>query len=77
MKSVSTGVVQGTREAACQLDDTKDYVYSTWEDNRLRSFLTEKGALAKDSADKKRAEAPRTHAGRVRACHHSHLGGMV
>ncbi|KAJ7353333.1 hypothetical protein DFH08DRAFT_922997 [Mycena albidolilacea] len=55
-KSVSSVIAQATREAARQLDDSKDYVYSTWEDNRLRSFLVEKGALAKDSADKKRVE---------------------
>jgi len=55
-KSASSVVAQATREAARQLDDTKDYIYSTWEDNRLRSFLVEKGVLAKDAADKKRAD---------------------
>jgi hypothetical protein len=55
-KSVSSVVAQATREAARQLDDTKDYVYSTWEDNRLRTYLVEKGTLAKDVADKKRSE---------------------
>jgi hypothetical protein len=47
---------QATREAARQLDDAKDYVYSTWDDNRLRSYLVEKGTAAKDVADKKRAD---------------------
>ncbi|KAJ6478638.1 hypothetical protein C8R47DRAFT_1219571 [Mycena vitilis] len=55
-KSASSVVAQATREAARQLDDTKDYVYSTWDDNRLRNYLTEKGTAAKDLADKKRTE---------------------
>ncbi|KAJ7270720.1 hypothetical protein B0H12DRAFT_1008729 [Mycena haematopus] len=55
-KSVSSVVAQATREAARQLDDTKDYIYSTWEDSRLRSYLVEKGTAAKDVADKKRGE---------------------
>ncbi|KAJ7241245.1 hypothetical protein C8J57DRAFT_1369465 [Mycena rebaudengoi] len=55
-KSISSVAAQATREAARQLDDAKDYVYSTWETNQLRSYLEEKGALAKDAAEKKRAE---------------------
>ncbi|KAJ7724945.1 hypothetical protein DFH07DRAFT_897090 [Mycena maculata] len=55
-KSVSSVAAQATREAARQLDDTKDYIYSSWEDNKLRSYLVEKGVLAKDAAEKKRAE---------------------
>ncbi|KAJ7430369.1 hypothetical protein FB451DRAFT_1114072 [Mycena latifolia] len=55
-KSASSMAAQATREAARQLDDAKDYVYSTWDDNRLRSYLVEKGVLAKDAAEKKRAE---------------------
>ncbi|KAF7297330.1 hypothetical protein MIND_00966300 [Mycena indigotica] len=55
-KTVSSVVAQATREAARQMDDTKDYVYSTWEDNRLRDYLVEKGALARDAAEKKRVE---------------------
>ncbi|KAK7055434.1 hypothetical protein R3P38DRAFT_2847037 [Favolaschia claudopus] len=55
-KSVSSAIAQATREAARQLDDSKDYVYSTWEDNRLRSYLTDKGTAAKDLADKKRVD---------------------
>ncbi|KAF7373562.1 hypothetical protein MSAN_00566600 [Mycena sanguinolenta] len=54
-KSASSVVAQATREAARQLDDTKDYVYSTWDDNRLRSYLVEKGVIA-STADKKRNE---------------------
>jgi len=55
-KSASSVAAQATREAARQMDDAKDYVYSTWEDSRLRDYLVEKGALARDAADKKRAE---------------------
>ncbi|KAF8192653.1 hypothetical protein K438DRAFT_1674869 [Mycena galopus ATCC 62051] len=55
-KSISSYAAQATREAARQLDDSKDYVYSTWEDNRLRTYLVEKGTLAKDVADKKRSD---------------------
>ncbi|KAJ6463461.1 hypothetical protein C8R45DRAFT_1025853 [Mycena sanguinolenta] len=55
-KSASSVVAQATREAARQLDDTKDYIYSTWDDNRLRNYLVEKGVLAKDAANKKRVE---------------------
>ncbi|KAJ7796624.1 hypothetical protein B0H13DRAFT_2169567 [Mycena leptocephala] len=55
-KSISSVAAQATREAARQRDDAKDYVYSTWDDNRLRSYLVEKGTAAKDVADKKRAD---------------------
>ncbi|KAF7373563.1 hypothetical protein MSAN_00566700 [Mycena sanguinolenta] len=55
-KSASSVVAQATREAARQLDDTKDYVYSTWDDNRLRAYLVDKGVLAKNAGDKKRSE---------------------
>ncbi|KAF8192673.1 hypothetical protein K438DRAFT_2017872, partial [Mycena galopus ATCC 62051] len=46
----------GDAQAARQMDDSKDYVYSTWDDNRLRTYLVERGTLAKDVADKKRSE---------------------
>nr|GAT58075.1 predicted protein [Mycena chlorophos] len=55
-KSMSSVAAQATREAMRQLDDTKDYVYSTWEDNKLRDYLVEHGALARDAAEKKRVE---------------------
>ena len=44
-KSVSSIAAQATREAARALDDTKDYVYSTWDDNRLRDYLEKKGVV--------------------------------
>ncbi|CAK5280441.1 unnamed protein product [Mycena citricolor] len=55
-KSASSMAAQATREVTRQMDDTKDYVYSTWEDNKLRSYLVEKGVLAKDAAEKTRDE---------------------
>jgi len=27
------------------MDDTKDYIYSTWSDNQLRTYLEEKGVI--------------------------------
>ncbi|KAJ7813088.1 hypothetical protein B0H14DRAFT_3150094 [Mycena olivaceomarginata] len=66
---------QAMKSVSTVLDDTKDYVYSTWEDNRLRSFLIENGALAKDSADKKRTELLALMRD-VYARHYSNLGGV-
>ncbi|KAJ7724955.1 hypothetical protein DFH07DRAFT_971070 [Mycena maculata] len=54
-KSASSVAAQGTCEAARQLDDAKDYIYSTW-DNKLRLYLVEKGVLAKDTEEKKHTE---------------------
>ncbi|EPQ55816.1 hypothetical protein GLOTRDRAFT_138588 [Gloeophyllum trabeum ATCC 11539] len=44
-KSASSVIAQATQTAAKKLDDTKDYVYSTWDDNRLRSYLEQKGVI--------------------------------
>ncbi|KIM41753.1 hypothetical protein M413DRAFT_71554 [Hebeloma cylindrosporum] len=44
----SAGVVRS-------FDDSKDYVYSTWSDNQLRSYLEEKGLL-KTKAQKQKNE---------------------
>ncbi|KAI0946261.1 hypothetical protein AcV7_010284 [Taiwanofungus camphoratus] len=44
-KSAGSAVAQATAEVAREMDDAKDYVYSTWDDNRLRSYLEEKGVL--------------------------------
>lgn len=54
--SASSVIAQATRSAARQLDDTKDYVYSTWEDSQLREYLEKKGTSAKDIAEKKRSD---------------------
>ena len=53
--SASSYAAAATTEVASKLDDSKDYVYSTWDDNRLRSYLEEKGAL-KTKQQKKRDE---------------------
>jgi Putative nuclear envelope organisation protein len=44
-KSISSVVAQATHDASRKLDDTKDYIYSTWDDDRLRSYLEGKGTL--------------------------------
>ncbi|KAI0052480.1 hypothetical protein FA95DRAFT_1483570 [Auriscalpium vulgare] len=44
-QSVRSAIAQATAEATRKLDDSKDYVYSTWDDNRLRAFLEEKGII--------------------------------
>lgn len=38
-------VVQATKEVANKFDDSKDYVYSTWDENQMRSWLVKKGLL--------------------------------
>ncbi|CDO77473.1 hypothetical protein BN946_scf184902.g7 [Trametes cinnabarina] len=44
-KSVSSFAALATDNAAIALDDTKDYIYSTWDDNRIRSYLQEHGVI--------------------------------
>ena len=43
--SATSAVAQSTRDAFRALDDTRDYVYSSWSDNQLRSYLEKKGWL--------------------------------
>lgn len=43
--SASSIAATATTEAAKALDNTKDYVYSTWDENKLRSYLESKGAI--------------------------------
>jgi hypothetical protein len=43
--SATSAVAQSTKDAFRALDDTKDYVYSSWSDNQLRSYLEKKGWL--------------------------------
>ncbi|KAF9053806.1 hypothetical protein BDZ89DRAFT_1056368 [Hymenopellis radicata] len=54
-QSMSSIIAQATDSVARALDDSKDYVYSTWDDNQLRSYLIEKGVL-KTKSEKKREE---------------------
>ncbi|EMD35130.1 hypothetical protein CERSUDRAFT_116605 [Gelatoporia subvermispora B] len=44
-KSASSVYAQATEDVARAMDDTKDYVYSTWDDNRLRAYLEERGVI--------------------------------
>ncbi|KAF5376089.1 hypothetical protein D9615_007739 [Tricholomella constricta] len=53
-QSMSSLASQATDSAARALDDTKDYVYSTWDDNRIRSYLESKGVQVKDEAKQSR-----------------------
>lgn len=54
-KSVSSVVAKATSPAVAAFDESKDYVYSTWDDNQMRSWLEEKGLL-KTKQQKKRDE---------------------
>ncbi|KAK0447918.1 uncharacterized protein EV420DRAFT_1767488 [Desarmillaria tabescens] len=54
-QSVSSIVAQATSGVLRAMDDSKDYVYSTWDDNQLRDYLVQKGVL-KTKAEKKREE---------------------
>jgi len=54
-KSLSSIVAQATQDAFRSIDDSKDYVYSMWDDHKLRSYLEEKGVL-KTQTEKRRDE---------------------
>jgi cell division septum initiation protein DivIVA len=44
-KSLSSIAAQATKDAARIFDNAKDYVYSTWSDSQLESYLREKGVI--------------------------------
>lgn len=44
-KSLSSIAARATNGAARVMNDSKDYVYSTWDDNMLRSYLEDKGVI--------------------------------
>ena len=44
-KSLSSIAAQATKDAARAFDNAKDYVYSTWDNSQLESYLREKGLL--------------------------------
>jgi hypothetical protein len=54
-RSMSSAASQATTDATRALDDSKDYIYSTWDDNRLRSYLESKGVQVQAEAKKNRA----------------------
>jgi hypothetical protein len=43
--SVSSVIAQATHDVGRAFDDSKDYVYSTWDDNRLRTWLEDHGVI--------------------------------
>ncbi|TDL26870.1 hypothetical protein BD410DRAFT_782959 [Rickenella mellea] len=43
--SAASVAAQATETLARTLDNSKDYVYSTWDDNKLRSYLEDKGVI--------------------------------
>jgi hypothetical protein len=51
----SAAAARASEGVARSFDDSKDYVYSTWTDNQLRSYLEEKGLL-KTKAQKQKNE---------------------
>lgn len=54
-QSLSNIAAQATRNVGRAPDVSKDYVYSTWDDNRLRSYLESKGVQVQAEAKKNRA----------------------
>ncbi|KAH0834054.1 hypothetical protein J3R83DRAFT_11338 [Lanmaoa asiatica] len=48
---IGSAVAQATHEVARAFDDTMDYVYSTWEDHRLRGWLEDHGIVEAKSAN--------------------------
>ncbi|KZT69477.1 hypothetical protein DAEQUDRAFT_726786 [Daedalea quercina L-15889] len=44
-KSVGNAASSATAHVEQALDDSKDYVYSTWDDNALRTYLESKGVI--------------------------------
>ncbi|KAL1713569.1 hypothetical protein EV715DRAFT_258335 [Schizophyllum commune] len=53
--SVASFAAQATNDVARAVDDTKDYVYSTWDDTRLKAYLVENGYM-KSNEQKRRDE---------------------
>ncbi|KAG6822453.1 hypothetical protein H0H93_005569, partial [Arthromyces matolae] len=41
-------------QATNALDNTKDYIYSTWDDNKLRAYLDSKGIELHDNVKESR-----------------------
>ncbi|KAG6841812.1 hypothetical protein C0991_006696 [Blastosporella zonata] len=54
-QSVSSVVAQVTNTVSQALDDSKDYIYSTWDDNKLRNYLESKGVQVQDQAKESRS----------------------
>jgi Putative nuclear envelope organisation protein len=44
-QSASSAAATATATVREAMDDTKDYIYSTWSDNQLRTYLEDKGVI--------------------------------
>jgi hypothetical protein len=53
--SLSSAIAQASKEVGRQIDDTKDYVYCTWDEIKIREYLVSKGLL-EPKEEKKRGE---------------------
>ncbi|KAG5653146.1 hypothetical protein H0H81_002138 [Sphagnurus paluster] len=53
-QTLSSLVAHATNGAARALDDSKDYVYSNWNDAKIRSYLVSKGVRVKEGAAQSR-----------------------
>ncbi|KAG5646167.1 hypothetical protein DXG03_004220 [Asterophora parasitica] len=53
-QSVSSLASEATNGASRDRDDTKDYVYSTWDDDKIRSYLASVGVQVKEEAKQNR-----------------------
>ena len=49
----SSAVAQATHEVTRAFDDTKDYIYSTWDDHSLRNWLEDHGIVEAKNANTK------------------------
>ena len=50
--TASTAIAQTTKDVVRKMDDGKDYIYSTWDEGRLRKYLEDKGVVDKKSSSK-------------------------
>ncbi|KAF7971961.1 hypothetical protein HWV62_19349 [Athelia sp. TMB] len=48
--TATSAIAQATRDAARALDDSRDYVYSSWDESQLRKYLEDKGVVDKKTA---------------------------
>jgi hypothetical protein len=46
-------ITQATKDITDKFDETKDYAYSTWDENQMRSWLVQKGLLKSKEQRKK------------------------
>lgn len=53
-QSLSSVAAHATDAASRTLDSTKDYVYSTWDDSKLRNYLESKGVVVEEQARQSR-----------------------